>query len=102
MRFISRILIGVSLALCWTGVASADTHDPALSSDPSLFWSVTNVKLDGAFERFVMRESRHSLYGLSGPSSMNCTSAAMSNGIETCVVTTRGRDTSIPAALAHR
>lgn len=102
MRPIRRILFGVSLALCWSGVAIADPDDPTQSPNPSSFQAVTHLKLDTAFERFVLQGIRQPLFSLAGPSSMHCTKATMHGGIETCTVTTSRRSTSVPAALAQR
>ena len=101
MRPLSRTLLGVLLAFCWGGLATADPHNPIQSLDPSAFRAVTNIQLDTAFERFVSRGSSQPLYGLAGPSSMDCTSPATQDGIETCVVTSSGPTTSIPTALAQ-
>ena len=102
MRPLSRILFGVLLALCWSGLATADPHDPSQSLDVSAFRAVTNMQLDAAFERFVSRGGGQSLRGLAGPSSMECTNPAMHGGIETCVVRSSSPATStIPAALAQ-
>jgi len=101
MRPLSRILFGVSLALCWSGIATAGPTGPTQSLDPSKLRAITNMQLDIAFERFVL-ENFQPLHGLTGPSSMDCTNAATQDGIETCVVTTRGPASSMPSALAHR
>ena len=102
MRPLSRILFGVFLAICWSGVATADPQEPTQSLDPSAFRSVTNLQLDLAFERFVSLEAIGALQGLAGPSSMECTSAATHDGIENCIVTTIRLAASMPAALAQR
>jgi hypothetical protein len=102
MRPLSRILFGVSLALCWSSIATAGPTGPTQSLDPSRFRAITNMQLDIAFERFVSLKNIQPLYGLTGPSSMDCTNAAMEDGIETCVVTTRGPASSMPAVLARR
>jgi hypothetical protein len=104
MRPLSRILLGVFLALCfcWCGAAAADPHNPTQTLDRSAFRAVTNMQLDLAFERFVLLGNAETLLGLVGPSSMDCTRAATHDGIETCVVTTDRLVASMPTALAHR
>ena len=103
MRPISRILFGVSIALCWSGIATAGPLAPAHSPDPSTLRTITNMQLDIAFERFVsLEENIQTLHGLLGPSSMDCTNAVLNDGIETCVVTTRSHASAMPAALANR
>jgi hypothetical protein len=102
MRPLSRILFGVFLALCWCVAATADSQDPVRRLDPSAFRAVTNIQLDLAFERFVLLGNAETLFGLAGPSSMDCTRAAANEGIETCVVTTDRLAKSMPAALANR
>lgn len=102
MRPLSRILFGVSLALCWSGIATAGPTGPTQSLDPSTLRAITTMQLDIAFERFVSFENFQPLHGLTGPSSMDCTNTATQDGIETCVVTTRGPASSMPAALANR
>lgn len=102
MRPLTRIFFGVLLALCCSGLAVADPHDPTQSLDSSTIRRLTLVQLDTAFERSASEGSGMSLYGLGGPSSMDCTSSPLQAGIETCVVTTRRRATSMPAALTQR
>ena len=102
MRPLSRILFGVSLALCWSGMATAGSLAPSQPLDPSTLRTITSMQLDLAFERFVSLESIQTLHGLLGPSSMDCTNAALHDGIETCVVTTRSHASVMPAALANR
>jgi len=101
MRSLSRILFGVLLALCLSSPAIADPHNSSQSLDPSAFRAVTQMRLDLAFERFVSQGSGYALFGLAGPSSMDCTNAAIHDGIETCIVTTRRPTASIPASLAQ-
>lgn len=107
MRPQSRLLFGVLLALClsglgWSGLASADPHQPRQSLDSSAFRAVTHIQLDIAFERFASQGIDLLLYSMAGPSSMNCTHTGRRGEIETCVVTTHGLAHSIPAALAQR
>jgi hypothetical protein len=102
MRPLSRILFGVFLATCWSGVATADPQEPTQSLDPSAFRADTNLQPDLAFARFVSLEATGALQSLAGPSSMECTSAATHDGIENCIVTTIRLAASMPAALAQR
>lgn len=101
MRPLLRILFCALLALGWSGLAAAGPHGQTQPLDSSAFRAMTQLHLDIAFERFVSRRGSARLYGLAGPSSMDCTNAAMNDGIETCVVTTRGPIASMPAALAQ-
>ncbi len=101
MRPTSRILFGAFIALCWSGLATANPPDPTTSLDPSVFREVSNIQLDSAFEEFVSQDSGRSIRGLSGPSSMDCDDARTKADIETCVVTTRAPRNPAPAALAQ-
>lgn len=102
MRPLSRILFGVFLAICWSGIATADPQESTQPLDRSAFRAVTNLQLDLAFEQFVSLEATGTLQSLAGPSSMECTRAATHDGIENCVVTTIRLAASMPAALAQR
>ena len=101
MRPIPKFFITALIAFCWSSLASADPHSPGRSIEPSRFAKITNLQLDAAFESFVSRGNRVVLYGLAGPSTMDCSSKAVSAGLETCVVTSSGPPISMPAALAQ-
>jgi hypothetical protein len=95
-------LVGALLTLCWSLAASAGAQDaPQVDEAPS-FLSFTNLSLDLAFEEFATRAPNASLRGLAGPSTMNCQTTSLRDGIETCVVTARRSSTSVPSALATR
>ena len=102
MRFTSCLMFTALMALCWSGLAVANPNDKTSSLDASAFRAVTNLQLDSAFESFVSQGRGQSFYGLAGPSSMECSAAAMQGGIETCVVTTQSPMSAVPAALAQR
>jgi hypothetical protein len=101
MRLTPRILFGALLALCWSGLATANPRDPTESLDPSVFRALTNMQLDAAFETVVSQGSDQTIYRLCGPSSMTCEADGTSDGIETCVVTTIVPSKSMPAARAN-
>lgn len=101
MRSLFRIFSGVLLALCCSGLAAADPPGPTQSLDSSMVRTVTNMQLDVAFEKFAYQSRVGSMYGLAGPSSMDCMNNMNRDGIEICVVTTRRHETSTPAALAQ-
>ena len=101
MRPIPKILFSALIALSWSSLASADPQDQGQSLDSSQFAIVTNVQLDTVFERFVARGSQPLLYGLTGPTTMDCSNDAVQAGLETCVVTSSGPSMSMPAALAQ-
>jgi hypothetical protein len=102
MRFISRLMFTALIALCWSGLAVADPNESMPSLDASAFRAVTNMQLDSAFESFVSQGRGQSIHGLAGPSSMNCSAAAMQGEIETCLVTIQSPMSAVPAALAQR
>jgi hypothetical protein len=101
MRPTPNIILGALLALCWSGLATANPLDPAQPLDPAVLRAMTNMQLDSAFERFVSQGNHQAIYRLSGPSSMTCESSGMLDGIETCVVTTVAYSKSTRAALAQ-
>jgi hypothetical protein len=100
MRSLSQILSAVLLALCWSDLALAEPPDASQPLDPAVLATVTDMQLDSAFEKFVSRDKEHSLYALTGPTTMDCRNAPTVNDPETCVVT--GSDLiAPPTALAQ-
>ncbi|MAG31184.1 MAG: hypothetical protein CL908_09895 [Deltaproteobacteria bacterium] len=100
MRSLSRLVLVAVLALGWSALASAANLEDNQSIDPTAFAAITDLQLDAAFE-VAMSESSSALFGLSGPTTMECKGAAGSS-FETCVVRADGMPSSLtPSALAR-
>jgi hypothetical protein len=101
MRSISRVLLGALFALCVGHATIADANDEEATLDAAVFRSLTRLQLDAAFERIAMQRTSGTLYAMLGPSSMNCESASIHDGVETCIVRTTAPRRSAPAALSQ-
>ncbi len=101
MQSTNRVLLGALLALCCSGLASANSHEVTATVDTADLRAVTHMQLDGALEEFASVESRPPIQELSGPSSMDCKDARLNDEVETCVVTTSGPIKPMPAAMAQ-
>ncbi len=101
MRPIVRIFFTALIALCWSGLATADTTEPTAQIEPSAIRALLNIDLDHDFESIVLPDSQQRLPGLAGPSSMDCSGAESNGGIETCLVTTTTMASTVPAALTQ-
>jgi len=101
MRPIVGIFFTALIALCGSGLASADTTVPTAQVEPSAIRALLNIDLDHDFETIVLPDSQQRLPGLAGPSSMDCSGTESNDGIETCLVTTTMMALTVPAALAQ-
>jgi len=107
MQSTNRVVLGVLLALCFSGIAAANSPEvppttPDEVSEADLR-SVTHMQLDGALEAFASVESGPPIQKLSGPSQMDCEEADVKpEDVETCTVTNDAPSKqTAPAALVQ-
>jgi hypothetical protein len=100
MRSISRVLIGALCALCVGHATAAHSNEGDPEIDPAVFRSVNRMQLDTAFERIAAQRTAITLYAMLGPSQMDCESATLHEGVETCIVKTVAPRRTAPAALS--
>lgn len=101
MRTMSRVFLGVLLAVGLPSVAFAETPGSNPSSAPGDFTLSAQLDLDQQFELSFAHAADGRLQRMSGPSSMSCSHALTTSILDTCVVTAQGTPRSAgPAALA--
>jgi len=99
----SRVFFGVMLAVGLSSAAFAETPDSNPSAAPGDFTLTAQLDLDQQFERSLANAADGRLQRMSGPSSMSCSQALTTNGLDTCVVTAQGtKRSAVPAALASQ
>ncbi len=97
-----RIFLLALIALGWSSIATAANPTSSSAAEPKLIPTISNFSLDDAFELATTPKRDAAIQALGGPTQMNCDSSTSVDGIETCVVTTKGRFASVPAAPAPR
>ena len=100
MRIQIPALMIALLTLGWSGLALSE-ESVKTSFDSVSVSEIDGLSLDLAFEEATSPHKHAKLKSLGGPTSMRCQTAATTGDLETCVVTTDGRLTSMPAALAQ-
>ena len=100
MRLTSPIFIALT-ALTWSiGAVAENNISTSTTLDPAGLSILTDLNLDAAFERAAWPIADNVLYGLCGPTTMNCMTDAEINAIETCEVKAEGVPASKPTSLA--
>lgn len=102
MRLTPIILFSTLFALLIPSLAAAETPtDPVETGE---FAHAVKIQLDDDFEKSASATSALLMTRLSGPTSMNCSQAALTfSDLETCVVTAPGVGRAAgPAALAQQ
>ena len=100
MRSMSRVFLGVLLAVGLPSAAFAETPNINPSSAPGDFTLTAQLHLDQQFERSLAHAADGRLQRMSGPSSMSCSHTLTANKLDTCVVTAQGTP-SFAGLAAH-
>jgi hypothetical protein len=101
MRPTSQVFIAL-IALVWSSASVAENNiSTPTTLDPAVLSALADLDLDAAFERAAWPISDKVLYGLCGPTTMNCTTDKGRNAIETCEVKAEGVPAPTQASLAQ-
>ena len=107
MQSTNSVVLGALLALCFSGLATANSPEAPTATPDTVneadLRAVTHMQLDVALEAFASVESGPPIQELSGPSKMDCEEAHLKpEDVETCTVTHDGPGKQVsPAAMAQ-